>query len=213
MAGKFAPNEKFSELIGNRTCVFRACSIESQPTTLPRVPGRRVNFERNRQKASVRCCFLTWLTHQLWTRSQRILLKKRWTSNWPDGIISQIVVLFKVNIINFYSVEWRELIRNWICRLFGQAKLFFRAGIKWIDIFHCATLKLSAVGPLKRYFSQLRCERLRKEISAMENSTKQILPSTHFSHPVAVLRSCHVWFPVYLTKLYSPLLFRVSGSK
>jgi hypothetical protein len=61
--------------------------------------------------------------------------------------------------------------------------------------------KLSAVGPLKRYFSHLRCERLRKETSAMENITKQILPSTHPSHPVAVLQSCHVWFPVYLTKL------------
>jgi hypothetical protein len=54
------------------------------------------------------------------------------------------------------------------------------------------SLKRNAVGPLKRYFSHLCCNRLRKEEYGMKNTIKQILPSTYFARHVAVLQSCHV---------------------
>jgi hypothetical protein len=37
-AGRFRSIEKYSDLIGNRTCDLPACSIVPQPTTLPHIP-------------------------------------------------------------------------------------------------------------------------------------------------------------------------------
>jgi hypothetical protein len=160
---------------------------------------RRISLERKQQEAGGRCCFLAWLTLQPWRWSQYILPKQRWTSDWPYGVISQNIVLFKVNLILYCCKEWREFkIRPTFFFLRKNKVNFY---FLLCDFKEKLSLKSNVVGPLKRYFSHLFCKRLRKKEYGMGNTIKQILPSSYFARPVELLQSCHVWFSVYLTKL------------
>jgi hypothetical protein len=115
--------------------------------------------------------------------------------------------------------EWREFGQNWIMQVIqmsptlSSAKEWSELLFSTVDFNEKLSLKRNAIGPLKRYFSHLCCKRLRKRECGMENTIKQILPSSYFSRPVPVLQSCHVWFSVHLTKLSSCQRFAVSDGE